>query len=85
MTHFLSGAITMAYLVAALYFLKFFRRTGDTLFAWFSVAFFVFALQRVALFIVGNGSETDALIYGVRLIAFLMILFAIIQKNLKSK
>jgi hypothetical protein len=85
MIDFISGAITTAYLVSALYFLKFFRRTGDALFAWFAAAFLVFAIQRFALFVVGNGDETDAIIYGVRLIAFLMILFAIVQKNLKSR
>ena len=85
MSDFLSGAIAAAYLVIALFFLKFYRRSQDALFAWFSVAFFVLAAQRVLLFAVGNDLETDVYVYGVRLVAFLMILFAIVQKNARSK
>jgi hypothetical protein len=46
---FLHGATSMGSIVAALYFLRFWRDTRDRLFVLFSVAFAVLALNRAAL------------------------------------
>jgi hypothetical protein len=81
MNLFLSGAITMAYLVASLFFFRFLRRTADPLFLWFAIAFLIFAIQRIALSFMGNGNEDNAAIYAVRLLAFILILIGIWQKN----
>lgn len=77
---FLSGVLTMGYLVAALFFLRFHRQSGDRLFAWFSAAFFILAVQRV-LVVVTRTSEYAELVYVVRLLAFVLILIAIWDKN----
>ncbi|HWQ92873.1 MAG TPA: DUF5985 family protein, partial [Clostridia bacterium] len=53
--------------------------TRDPLFGFFSVAFFLLAAERVC--IVAFASELHYLIYLIRLGAFLMIAFAIVQKN----
>jgi hypothetical protein len=81
----LAGALAMAFAVAGLFFLRFWRETGDRLFAFFALSFFVLAVNRVGLaLIVHRGGEGDPL-YWVRLVAFLIILVAILDKNRSSK
>ena len=43
---FLSGAITLGFLVAALFFLRFWRRTRDNLFLAFAAAFALLGLGQ---------------------------------------
>lgn len=78
---FVSGLLTAGYAVAALFFLKFWRRTRDRLFAWFAASFGLLVIQRIALSVT-QGSETGASwFYVVRLVAFLLIAVAILEKN----
>ncbi len=81
MVHLISGVLVAGYLVAALFFLRFRRETGDRLFLVFSVAFALLAVQRLALALT---TRDETLIYGLRLLAFLLILAAIIDKNRKA-
>jgi hypothetical protein len=81
---FVSGAIVMGYWVAGLYFFRFWRRTRDRLFAVFGVAFWLLAFQRLALATHPEWNGEYAMIYLLRLFAFLMILGAIIDKNRPS-
>jgi len=74
---FLSGMLSLGYAVAALYFLRFWRESRDSLFGWFSAAFALLAVHRTVLTFL---HEYDAL-YLARLAAFVMILVAIVQKN----
>ncbi|HSU16691.1 DUF5985 family protein [Longimicrobium sp.] len=77
-----SGAMVMAYLAAGLFFLRFWRDTRDRLFAIFAGAFWLLAVQRAALTIAVHEGDTGSVwIYALRLVAFLLILFAIIDKN----
>ena len=78
---FMSGAIMMACWVAALCFLKFLRKTGDRLFAIFALAFFMMGLERLVLSLYGAPNEADPLVYVVRLLAFLLISYAVVDKN----
>jgi uncharacterized membrane protein len=77
----ISGILVSGYLVAALFFLRFRRETGDRLFLAFAVAFAILAVQRLALALT---TENETLIYGLRLLAFVLILAAIIDKNRKA-
>ena len=77
---FLSGILTLGYAVASLYFLRFWREARDPLFAWFSAAFAILAVQRVLLVTMPDQNA----LYAVRLAAFVMILVAIAQKNRKG-
>jgi hypothetical protein len=79
-TQFLSGAIVAGDLVAALLFARSWRDTRDRLFAAFAVAFAVLAFQRMALAFL-EGGEHAVLLYSVRLAAFAIILWAIVDKN----
>jgi Family of unknown function (DUF5985) len=75
------GAIVMGYAVAGLYFLRFWRQTGDRLFLIFAIAFWLLGLQRLALALSAETAETHTGLYLVRLFAFLLILLAIVDKN----
>ena len=77
----LSGVLTLGYAVVALYFLKFWRRSHDQLFLWFATAFMVLTFQRLVLGLTRQWSENTIWLYGLRLIAFLLIIVAIVQKN----
>ena len=77
----ISGATIMGYGVCALFFLRFWRSTRDRLFLVFSLAFALLALQRLALTLMQPLEEWRTSLYMVRLLAFLLILGAIIDKN----
>jgi len=74
---FLAGILAAMYFIAALFFMRFWRDTADRLFAFFSGAFALLAIQRVLLVIY---PDLEAL-YVLRLLAFVLILAAIIDKN----
>lgn len=77
---FVLGAIVMACAVVGLFFLRFWRKTHDRLFAMFAIAFWVLGLNWLAL-AVASQDEVRTALYFVRMLAFLLILFAIIDKN----
>lgn len=81
MEHFIMGAIAMASWTAALFFLRFWRRTGDGLFFMFALSFFLLGVSRLGLVASTENSEAHSSWYWLRLISFLMILGAIVQKN----
>lgn len=73
-------AATVA-LVIGLVFLRFWRRSADTLFALFAAAFWLLALSWFLLALLSSTGESRPYIYGIRLVAFLLIIVAIMQKN----
>ena len=76
-----SGVLLAAYATIALFFTRFWRRSGDRLFAWFSACFWLLAAQRLALVLTGEWGERSVMVYGLRLLAFLFIVVAIVEKN----
>ena len=78
---FLSGTITFGFIVAGLYFFRFWRRVGDPLFVWFALAFWLLGLGQAVLALAGVPVEERSSVYLIRLAAFLLILFAIFRKN----
>ena len=77
---FILGAVAMGHVVAGLFFLRFWYKTRDRFFAIFALAFWILALNRVAMVILGDMKEHH-IVYWVRLAAYLVILFAILDKN----
>lgn len=77
---FMQGASTLASALIALFFLRYWRDTGDRLFMIFALAFAVFAVNRFALMWLEDSDESGYL-YLVRLATFVLILGAIIDKN----
>ena len=85
MGQFLLGAVAMASLVAALFFLRFWRKTHDRFFLLFAAAFLLEVINRTTLAAIGSVTEEqEPLFYIVRLFSFLLILVAIIDKNLRG-
>lgn len=81
MANFASGLITMGFLVAGLFFLKFWSRSRDRLFLAFAAAFWLLALNQALLAIAGIPREEQSWLYLLRLAAFTLICVAIIYKN----
>jgi Family of unknown function (DUF5985) len=76
-----SGALTMGYVVAALFFLRFWQSSRDRLFAIFSFAFGLLAVQRLAITLTRGAMEDQTVFYLLRLAAFVVIIIAIVDKN----
>ena len=81
---FLSGAVALGFLVCALFFLRFWRRTRDEFFLSFSLAFALLGAVQSILTLANIPTEERASIYLVRLLAFLLILLAIFRKNRRA-
>ena len=79
------GAIAMASLVAAMFFLRFWRNTRDRFFLFFAISFFIVALNRTALGLTTVSTEQEPFFYLVRLGAFGLIIAAIVDKNRAEK
>ncbi len=78
---FLLGIIATASLVAGVFFLKFWKRTHDSLFLAFAIAFIGEGFNRSALLFMSKPNEGSPIIYVIRLCLFLLILAAIVRKN----
>ncbi|HXU55813.1 MAG TPA: DUF5985 family protein [Casimicrobiaceae bacterium] len=85
MYDFLSGMAAAGFLVAALFFFRFWRRTRDALFAIFSLAFVLFAINQAAFLPLQIQHENESWIYLFRLLGFLLLLLAIIAKNFSRR
>ncbi|HEY2347212.1 MAG TPA: DUF5985 family protein [Xanthomonadaceae bacterium] len=82
MNDFLLGAISMGSAVAALLFLRFWRQTRDRLFLCFAASFLLEAIDRAILTFSAHGEE-GIVYYLIRLASYLLILGAIIDKNVR--
>ena len=84
MNQFMWGAIVMACATAGVFFIRFWRKTSDRLFAIFALAFWILGVHWFVLAWT-NRNEVHVALYAIRLLAFLLILFAIIDKNRASR
>jgi hypothetical protein len=78
---FVSGLITMGFLVSGLFFLRFFMRTRDILFAAFAAAFWLLAANQALLALSNLPVEERSWMYLLRLASFAIIIAAIALKN----
>ena len=85
MNQLLAGALAMGFAVAGLFFLRFWRKTRDRLFALFALAFFVMAANRIELARSVTRDTWGDRLYWVRFVAFTLILVAILDKNRPRK
>jgi len=80
--YFFNGAICMGALTCGLFFFRFWRKLHDRLFLIFGASFWLLALERLAFLVLKDiRVEDHAAIYSFRLLAFLMILIGIWDKN----
>jgi hypothetical protein len=82
---FVLGFLCLSCLVAALFFLKFWRQTRDGLFLAFGIAFIIEGANRCFMLLLAHPSEGSPSVYIVRMFAALIILAAILRKNYASR
>jgi hypothetical protein len=80
---FLLGVIATASLTSGTFFLKFWRQTHDRLFLAFGIGFLIEGINRAAFLFLDAPHEGSVVLYGVRLASYLLILIAIINRNLR--
>lgn len=82
---FIGGGIFISGWVVALLFARFYRRTRDRLFLVFAVAFAILACTSATALFTTNENIGSPYLYGIRFLAFLCIVIAILDKNRKSQ
>jgi hypothetical protein len=81
MSNFIPGLLTAGFLVAALFFVKFYARTRDALFVAFAVAFSLFAAEQALVGFWGLASEDRTWFYLLRFAGFVLIIIGVLAKN----
>lgn len=76
----LTGAVAMASMTVSLFFLRFWKSTQDRFFLYFAFSFLLEGLSRIIIGLTTLQDEKP-LIYIIRMFAYLLILFAIFEKN----
>lgn len=77
----ISGAILMGYAVAGLFFWRFWVGTRDRFFAILALSFWLLGLQRLLVALTTQIFEDQVYLYTIRLLAYVLILIAIADKN----
>ncbi len=84
LNQFLAGAACTSLLVIILFFLRFWKRTGDRLFGYFAAAFGFLMIERIVRAAMAIETDWAPYVYSIRLIAFTLILVAIVDKNRRT-
>jgi len=80
-----AGATGLECLIAGVFFLRFWWRTGEGLFLAFAVAFWLLGLNAVLPTLLSRPAQSHGEVYLLRLAAFLLIILAILAKNMRSR
>jgi hypothetical protein len=84
MDTFLQGTIAAGFAVAGLFFLRYWKETRDRLFLLFALSFFTAAVNRAMIAAVADSvREHDHYLYFIRLASYLLIIIAIVDKNMR--
>jgi hypothetical protein len=78
----MQGALAALSFVVAMFFARMWRRARDRFYLFFAVAFAIFAVHWCS--IAGHANEHTTWPYVTRLIAFVLIIAAIIDKNSRA-
>ena len=81
MTLFIYGVLTAISATIAIFFLKFFRESKDRLFGFFAAAFAVLAVDWLAHALLVPRHESQHYLFLIRLVAFVLIIAGIVDKN----
>jgi hypothetical protein len=81
---FLFGVLTALAMTASLFFLRYWSAAGDRFFLFFAVAFAALAANWALMIGRDPRDEYAPYFYLLRLLAFLLILAAIVDKNRRS-
>ncbi len=78
---FLLGVVAMGSWTVAIFFLRFWKLSGERLFLFFAGAFVTLSIDWIALAILNPVTQTRHYFFAVRLVAFALIIVGIIDKN----
>ncbi|MCP8937150.1 DUF5985 family protein [Alsobacter sp. SYSU M60028] len=78
---FISGLTTMGFATAGLFFLRFWTRTRDGLFAAFALSFWLLAANQALSSYLNGQREEHTWIFLIRLAAYSLIILAVVGKN----
>ncbi len=85
MIEFLAGSVSMGFVIAALFFARFWRNTRDRFFLAFAAAFLLLAVNQALAQWLGAADERVSYTYLLRVLAYVIILAAIVDKNLSRR
>jgi hypothetical protein len=85
MTVFLQGISSLGAYATALFFVRFWRQSRDALFACFGAAFFLLGLSWTLLAVSAPAEESRPYIYGLRLVAFGVIILGTFLENRRRR
>ncbi|HZP64913.1 MAG TPA: DUF5985 family protein [Rudaea sp.] len=85
MIDFLLGAIAMAAAVAGLVFLRYYGRTRDRFFLYFTASLWLETVGRVLSVSIAGFDDSSNNIFILRFIEYLLILLAILDKNFAQR
>lgn len=81
MNSLLSGGVATASIIAGVFFLRFWRSSGDRFFLYFALSFLIEGVNRFVLYLSVGLQEDAPAYYVIRLIAYGLIVYAIVAKN----
>jgi hypothetical protein len=79
---FFAGVVAMGFLIASLFFFRFWLRTRDGLFATFAAAFMLLAANQALAEFIELGRDELGWVWLLRVAAFTLIIIAIVRKNI---
>lgn len=77
----LIGGIAVASFAVSLFFLRYWRSSGDRFFLFFALSFLIEAVNRVLMGLLDTAGDASPVHYLIRLATYALILFAIWDKN----
>lgn len=81
LTILLQGLSSMGAYASSLFFFRFWRDSRDSLFAFFGAAFLLLGLSWTLLALIAPADDTRPYVYGLRLVAFALIIVGTVLKN----
>jgi hypothetical protein len=84
MAEILIGAIVMASFVIGLFFLRFWKNTGDRFFLFFSMSFWIDGINRALVVMLVSWDQSSTQYYLFRILAYMLIVAGILYKNRRS-
>jgi hypothetical protein len=78
---FISGAVFFGFFISALFFFRFWNKTRDRLFLMFAISFLLLGIERIIVSFASVMAEFQFYVYGIRLLAFSLLIWAILDKN----
>ncbi|XGC80416.1 DUF5985 family protein [Bdellovibrio bacteriovorus] len=82
---FIYGGVMMNFLIISLFFFRFWQKTRDKFFLYFSRSFALLAIERCIFLFINAENEAHTWVFLIRLVAFCGIIMAVVEKNRVKK